>query len=271
MKPSASAVILASVRAAVLFYLLGMLLEGIGKIWPPMGYLLRFVLFSFLTCLLIRRLAGSWKLTLTDCRILPFSLHTKGIMTAVLLPVLFFLVETGFSQGHWSIHQNPAAHVLGPVFRAIFYSGFCSGIVEEMMFRGYLAKLSEQRWGTKHALWLPSILFAFGHFRPGMNLLLFMFQFALYLCIGCFLTILTLQTGSVWNAVLVHSFWNLFVSGTSIVSVSSAPDSSALFTYVISAESPAAGLPQTMLLLFTCAILVFVSCILLLTGKNESA
>ena len=90
MKPSASAVILASVRAAVLFYLLGMLLEGIGKIWPPMGYLLRFVLFSFLTCLLIRRLAGSWKLTLTDCRILPFSLHTKGIMTAVLLPVLFF-------------------------------------------------------------------------------------------------------------------------------------------------------------------------------------
>ncbi len=182
-----------------------------------------------------------------------------------------FLVETGFSQGHWSIHQNPAAHVLGPVFRAIFYSGFCSGIVEEMMFRGYLAKLSEQRWGTKHALWLPSILFAFGHFRPGMNLLLFMFQFALYLCIGCLLTILTLQTGSVWNAVLVHSFWNLFVSGTSIVSVSSAPDSSALFTYVISAESPAAGLPQTMLLLFTCAILVFVSCILLLTGKNESA
>ena len=98
-----------------------------------------------------------------------------------------------------------------------------AGILEEVLFRGFIMKLLENRWGKPLAILLPSVLFGLAHipamesFTIGGVVLLavsgtlvgVMFSFAAY------------RGNSVSNSALMHSVWN-FVMVTSILHITTA-------------------------------------------------
>ena len=51
--------------------------------------------------------------------------------------------------------------------------------------------------------------------------------------ISIFFTVLTYKTGSIWDAALVHAFWDMFAARSNVVAVSSEIQSGAFFTYVL--------------------------------------
>lgn len=82
------------------------------------------------------------------------------------------------------------------LFGACALAGFC----EEFAFRGFLQSIFSRRLGGVKAILLTAFLFAFMHLDP--------WSFAGVFLLGLFLGYLTLLTGNLWVAILVHTFSN---------------------------------------------------------------
>ncbi len=85
-----------------------------------------------------------------------------------------------------------------------------SGILEEMLFRGFILRLAEQRWGKTAAILAPSLLFACLHL-PGMSsfsvpgVLMLLVSGTL---VGVMFSLVADRSGSVSNSAIVHVLWN---------------------------------------------------------------
>ncbi len=82
------------------------------------------------------------------------------------------------------------------LFGACALAGFC----EEFAFRGFLQSIFSGRLGGPKAILLTAFLFAVMHLDP--------WSFAGVFLLGLFLGYLTLLTGNLWVAILVHAFSN---------------------------------------------------------------
>lgn len=88
-----------------------------------------------------------------------------------------------------------------------------SGITEEILFRGYIMKLLENRWNTRIAVLLPSILFSLAHI-PSMKDFSLIGAVLLIISgtlVGILFSLLTYCGDSIANSILVHVSWNFLL------------------------------------------------------------
>lgn len=210
-----------------------MITMPLEKVIPPFGYLFRFLTYMILTFVGIRSLAKRNRLTLQECRITKIRLHPLGLFFSVLFPIIMIVWKIHGEPGRFVYNEMSFESAMEIVFYLMFHTGFCSGIVEEVMFRGVLTRICEDSFARRFAWIMPTFLFVLPHLRnigsmaDFMNTCLFMVAFSL------FLTALTYRTGTVWDAVVVHAFWDMFAARNHVVAVSSEVESGAFFTYVL--------------------------------------
>lgn len=89
-----------------------------------------------------------------------FSLRGWAVAASVLLPVL--VAAAFLPLGEVSVTRGGPGEVLGTLAVSLAFA-LKAGVTEELLFRGFLMKLVDWRWGKRAAILLPSVLFASAH------------------------------------------------------------------------------------------------------------
>ena len=151
-----------------------------------------------------------------------FAVRRWGILCAVLLPA--FVAGTFMLLGDTAVQPLSDGDIFW-IFTAALFLGAKSGIVEEMLFRGYMMRLLEKGWGRSAAIWVPSVLFALLHV-PSMET--FSVAGVLLLAVsgtlvGVMFSLAAYRGNSISNSALIHGVWN-FVMITDILHITTAQE-----------------------------------------------
>ena len=212
--------------AASVFYLTGISV-GICNIIAGIIYiLLSYFLLNVLVSKYIKK----------DIKILHITVNVKWILAAFVLPVIvkgiFLLLPGEFVSSGMDKNQ-----IFNTLSSGIVFTGIAAGLVEEMVFRGIIMSLIRERWNTKAAILVPSVLFASVHIL-GMN-------FSALSCIlvlsagtmaGIMFSMIAMESDSVWNSGIVHSIWNIIIIGGGL-GISEKANEYSVMTYVLDSKS----------------------------------
>lgn len=176
------------------------------------------------------------KSTMTDFRIEKFSIKPVYVLCAFGMPlfVILCLISTG---GRFVDNQHGSEGIFGITMIALF-SALKAGIIEELIFRGYIMKFLESKWNKVVAILLPSFIFGMLHitsmseFNLGSVLLL--------LCagtsVGIMFSFVTYENGSIWASALIHIVWNMAMIG-GIFEISAISDTNVAFSFVLDSQN----------------------------------
>lgn len=184
----------------------------------------------------ILRMAGSlmmtylffWLYTTKKLRLemkdfgITFNIKKWAVCLSVLLPVSVAAVYMII--GNTAIHPVSVSKIILTVTAALFMAAK-SGILEEMLFRGYIMKLLESGWNKPAAILFPSILFGLLHI-PAMETFRIASVFLLAVSgtlVGIMFSLAAYKENSVSNSALIHAVWN-FVMISDIVHITAASD-----------------------------------------------
>ena len=172
----------------------------------------------------------------TDIKILHITVNVKWIIVAIALPVIvkgiFLLLPGEFVSSGMDKKQ-----IFTTLSSGIAFTGIAAGLVEEMVFRGVIMSLIREKWNTKVAILVPSVLFASVHLI-GMN-------FSVLSCIlvllagtmvGIMFSMIAMESDSVWNSGIVHSIWNIIIIGGGL-GISEKVSEDSVMTYVLHSKS----------------------------------
>lgn len=154
------------------------------------------------------------KLPLSDFHIGWPAPRPRWIAVAVLLPVLVSAYYLVFVPGVLTRGDVGAEETVAQVFVAVFVLGIGAGVVEEMIFRGLIMGFVNRAFGRTAAVVAPSVLFALIHL-PGSGagvgdaVLVVLAGTA----VGIMFSLITLESGSIWSASVVHALWNVVMIG----------------------------------------------------------
>lgn len=125
----------------------------------------------------------------------------------------------------------------------IILIGVMPGMMEELLFRGYVQTRLIERWGPLVGISVTTILFALFHVTPHAMALAFI--------VGIWLGILAWRTGSIWPGVICHAFmnstWNVWQVGQRLWGL---PENLAISAWVVS------GTLATAVFAFACWVLI---------------
>lgn len=176
------------------------------------------------------------KLRLSDLGIPRIRIEAKWIVIALILPLLvtgvYFLVPGDLRKGNMEL-----AEAVSTVCAGIFFIGFAAGIVEEMVFRGFIMNLLDQKIGRKTAILLPSLLFGLVHII-GMDFSIVSSLQVLVAgtLVGIMFSLIALERHSVWNSAIVHVLWNIVILG-GVLSIGKSLDEYSVYTYILHTDS----------------------------------
>ncbi len=192
------------------------------------------IIYIMLSYVLINLLVS--KFLKTDIRILHITVNVKWIIAAIALPLIvkgiFLLFPGEFVSSGMDKNQ-----IFTTLSSGIVFTGIAAGCVEEMVFRGVIMSLIRERWNTKAAILVPSVLFALVHLI-GMN-------FSATSCIlvlaagtmvGVMFSMIAMESDSVWNSGIVHSIWNIIIIGGGL-GISEKANEHSVVTYVLDSKS----------------------------------
>lgn len=178
------------------------------------------------------------KTSLRDCRVKKPATFVPWLVCAFALPVLvccFFIFCTpGVFAAHTLTEQQRAVILT----HAVLGTCLTAGITEELLFRGFIMRILEARWGKYVAIIVPSLIFGIVHVT---NMGTFNFLDVLQLVIagtavGVMFSLITMQAGSIWPSALVHGVWNVIIMGK-ILDIGALHSGDALYTYTLTSES----------------------------------
>ena len=161
-----------------------------------------------------------------------------GIGLSVLLPAV---VIVGFLMAGVKLEANEFS--FGRTLLLIMSSAMIalkSGILEEMLFRGFIMKLLESRWNKYVAIFVPSFIFGLVHI-PSMetfsvaSVILLIVSGTL---VGIMFSLAVYAGKSVANSMLLHGMWN-FVMITDILHITTKEGiyGKPLFSMIISSDN----------------------------------
>lgn len=103
-----------------------------------------------------------------------------------------------------------------------FITACSAGAIEEILFRGYLFKLIEDKWNVATAVLVTSVLFGALHLLTvnGQQLLDVCLILIAGTLVGILFSLIVYKTRVVWNAVVVHIIWNFFMNSKIVQFVS---------------------------------------------------
>lgn len=157
------------------------------------------------------------------------------VVTAVFMPILAVFGFL-FLGGDWYRVDIEPEQMKALITGTIFFYGFAAGAVEEMIFRGVIMGMLEQRIGRVKAVLLPSILFAVVHMVGSSFDVMSMLQLLVSgRLVGILFSLIAMESGSIWNSALVHGIWNMVMAG-GILHIGKAIDSQALYNWVLNTD-----------------------------------
>lgn len=99
------------------------------------------------------------------------------------------------------------------LFVATIAAALLAGVLEELALRGALLRLLEVRWGSRLAVAGSAAIFALLHQGHAQGTVELGLVLASMFAAGCLLAVVTVRTRSVWNAVAIHTGWNIYFGG----------------------------------------------------------
>jgi len=175
--------------------------------------ILEMLLFYIVISIYVRKIL---KLDLSFFRIIKPKLDLLWVFVAMVLPIYVITFYLLFLNGKIS-YGNEYTLISNIAF--VLKMALVSGITEELLFRGYIMKIVEYRWNKTVAIIMPSIIFASLHAIKGMNVGDFFQLLIAGTIVGIMFSLIAYQGDNVWNAVIVHTMWNLLVIGVFNISV----------------------------------------------------
>lgn len=172
------------------------------------------------------------KLNLSYFRMGKPSFSIAWVLIAFLLPLTVILYYFLFTDG--TISYGNADSILLNIAFALKL-GFSAGIVEELLFRGFIMRIIENRWNIKVAILIPSILFTAFHLMKGMGSMDIWLLFIAGVTVSIMFSIVTYHSGNIYNAAFIHIIWNTLIIG--LFRISSENDFRSLINYVIENDS----------------------------------
>lgn len=160
-----------------------------------------------------------------------FHIDIKWLIAAFALPCMIIIIYL-LLPGTFISSEMDSRQILTVLGAGIAFTGLAAGFVEEMVFRGIILNILKDKWNTKTAVLVPSLLFGLVHII-GMD-------FSLVSCLlvlvagtmaGIMFSLIELESNSIWNSGIVHSLWNIMIIGGGL-SISEAMDTYAIITYV---------------------------------------
>ncbi len=114
-----------------------------------------------------------------------------------------------------------------PMIILYFVSFIGTGIIEEVLCRGFMQQALSPRWGTTLAILFPSVLFGALHLANPHFSVIAMLNTAL---VGIVFGIFTFMYNNLAAAIGYHIFWNFFLGNIFGVAVSGGGDRASLIT-----------------------------------------
>lgn len=226
---------LLGIAAMVVAQILGSLAGALPI--PRWAALLLFtVIYSAVAVLLVLAIArGVLHAPPALFRLVPRALRPVWVGCAVALPVLvsalFLLLP-----GEWSFHSATGEELANKLVYALLYCGVSAGVVEETVFRGLLMGALEQRWGRVVAAVVPSVVFACIHMSSALDVVSALQLLVAGTAVGILFSLVTYESGSVWNSALLHAVWNCIIIG-GLCSIGAPADAEALCSYTLLTRS----------------------------------
>ena len=156
------------------------------------------------------------------------------LVVAVVMPALA-IGGYMFFKGEMVKSTLPANELTANVIQSVLLFSIGAGIVEELVFRGIIMGLLENRTNFKIALIVPSVLFGAAH-MVGANLsFLSIIQLLIAgTLVGILFSLIAKYSDSIWEGAIVHAVWN---ASAAFVAIGTAAKNESVFTYVLKSKS----------------------------------
>ncbi len=140
----------------------------------------------------------------------------KWVGVGFVLPLSVILIYLIFGKIELLGHADPlsSSKIIYFVVATISMA-LLGGIIEEVLFRGYMFRILEEKWNTTIAILGPAMLFGSIHLLmiDSTNLVDVILVVIPISLVGVMFGLIVYITRNVWNAVVVHGIWNLFMVG----------------------------------------------------------
>lgn len=160
-----------------------------------------------------------------------------GLFFAVALPT--FVVACFLAIGKTSVNRFSSDVNLWIILSSLL-TALKAGILEEVLFRGYIMKLLENRWNTYVAVPVPSVLFSFAHipamesFSVGGVVLLIVSG----TLVGVMFSLVAYRGNSIGNSILLHTVWNfVFVTDMLHITIMDGAYGEPIFSVIIPSDN----------------------------------
>ncbi|MCR4651249.1 MAG: CPBP family intramembrane metalloprotease [Lachnospiraceae bacterium] len=182
-------------------------------------------------------LGKAMHLDMDELGIKRFSLRFRWILTGLLLPLGVIAVYLLMIPGEYVSSGLNNRQMLDTLSSGIFFTGIAAGFVEEIVFRGVIFRSLEKSFGKNIGIFVPSLLFGIVHIL-GMDITPFgcLLVIIAGTAVGVMFSMITIESGSVWDNGLVHALWNILIIGGGIA-IAGAPDDSSIVSYVLKSDS----------------------------------
>lgn len=184
-----------------------------------------------------------WRYTTRGLRLemsafgITFGIKRWGILFAVFLPA--FVVFAFLLVGRAEMGSLAFSSIILAV-AASMITALKAGILEEMLFRGFIMKLLENRWNKFTAILVPSFIFSLAHI-PSVesitveSVLLLVISGTL---VGVMFSLVAYREKSIANSIAMHAMWN-FVMVTDILHITTEQGSygNPIFSIIIPSDS----------------------------------
>lgn len=156
---------------------------------------------------------------------------------AIIMPCMVYAIVLCFVAGQWEVTPMRSSEIWETVTGGIFFYGIGAGLVEEMIFRGLIMSALEYRWNQYVAIAIPSILFAVLHIAGNpLSFTSFVQLLIAGSIVGILFSLVTYESGNVWNSAIMHGIWNMMVIG-GILHIGGAADTQSIYSYVLNTKS----------------------------------
>lgn len=157
------------------------------------------------------------------------------LLIGIALPLIVAAILM-MTPGYFVNNDKSTTEIISKVISSIFILGLGAGIVEEIIFRGFIMRVLEKRWGRKVAIIIPSIIFGLLHTIDGMNLLDIIMLFIAGTSVGIMFSLIAYESKSIWPSAIVHGIWNIIIIG-GILDIGIKHNTDAIYSYVITSKS----------------------------------
>lgn len=152
---------------------------------------------------------------------------------AILLPIVVVIVYLLLFDGNFVENPSLINSKLQIISSGIFYTGLGAGIVEEMVFRGFILNLLKEKYNIKIAIILPSLIFGLLHIIGiPFNILTYMQIIFAGTLVGIMFSLISIKENNILSSSLVHSFWNIFIIG-GILNIGTEFNKYSIYNYIL--------------------------------------